>query len=386
MNSFLNRMRDGLEFLRKRRRTRECHAISEVLEYRLTAASAAYWSTLDLENVEQLFSLAYAARDPVSKCLPVAMAATLDFCRQQGLDRKIRIQLTDPETARRLRPPNGAPDVKWDKAAPEIYHRLDDAVSEGQTTSHVAALLGMINQKSEIAGANTFISFNYDTLVEDALTRLDVPWHYGFSDTSMSGFVKDVVYDQSKDDSWGRSKGWNAVPVLKLHGSVNWTVDTAESPLGSQLKVFRSYDDLRAKQKRPRLIPPTWSKSVEDQLSEPWEAAIQRLRTATRVVIIGFSMPETDLHFRYLLAAGLQENAWLRNIVFVNPDVKAVEERARALLRASYIDQGLIRFLSLTSSEFANELLRNGRTSPSGESVDIGRYPSEKLGVWTSTT
>lgn len=72
-------------------------------------------------------------------------------------------------------------------------------------------------------------------------------------------------------------------------------------------------------------------------------------------------MPETDLHFRYLLAAGLQQNAWLRTIVFVNPDAAGLEARARAVLRGSYIDQGLIRFAKLSSEQFAAGLLAHGR-------------------------
>jgi hypothetical protein len=46
---------------------------------------------------------------------------------------------------------------------------------------------------------------------------------------------------------------------------------------------------------------------------------VRALRLATRVVIIGFSMPRTDMHFKYLLAAGLKENISLRKIVVIDP-------------------------------------------------------------------
>jgi hypothetical protein len=378
MASFLNRMRDALEAFQKEGRSSECKAIGEVLDYRLKAASAAYWSTLDLENVEQLFSLAYAARHPVRESLPIAMAATLDFCRAQSSDRKVCVQLSDSDTSRRLRPPSGASDANWIENAPAIFRQIEAAETEGLTTSHVAALLGMVNSKSLVTGTNTVITFNYDTLFEDALTRLSVPWTYGFPPRATSGFFKDVSFEQEDNDDWGRSGDANAIPVLKLHGSVNWTVEQDE-----QLKIFRSYDALRDQLKQPRLIPPTWSKSVDDHLSLPWEKAIERLQTATRVIIIGFSMPETDLHFRYLLAAGLQENAWLRTIVFVNPDAAGVEARARAVLRNNYIDQGLIRFVPLSSDRFAAALLGHGRIATPDISVDIGRYPEGQLGFWT---
>jgi len=382
MASFLNRMRDTLEAFQKEGRQEECQAIGEVLDYRLQAASAAYWSTLDLENVEQLFSLADAAQHPVGKRLPVAIAATLEYCRDRGPDRKVRVQPYDSETSKRVRPPNGALDAKWAENIPEIYRLIEAAEKEGFTTSHVAALLGMVNGKSEVTGTNTVITFNYDTLFEDAVTRLGVPWTYGFPFRATSGFFKDVHFEQDDGDDWGRSDDRNAIPILKLHGSVNWSVENVDGP-HKQLKIFHSYGMLRDKIKEPRIIPPTWSKGVDDQLSLPWETAVNRLKTATRVVVIGFSMPETDLHFRYLLAAGLQQNAWLRTIVFVNPDAAGVEARARAVLRGSYIDQGLIRFVPLSSDRFAAALLGQGRTDAPEVSVDVGRYPEGQLGFWT---
>lgn len=384
MSNFLNRMRDTLEALDGRPGHGAARkAISDVLDYRLDAASAAYWSTLDLENIEQLFSLAYAARHPVSKSLPTALAATLDHCRHLGRDQRVFVNPTDSDTSKRLRPPTGASDSDWAKETPRLYRLIEAADTEGATTAHVAALLGMVNEKSKPTGGNTVITFNYDTIFEDALTRLEVPWTYGYSERSMEGFYQSVRFVGTKKDDWGRGREPNAVPVLKLHGSVNWTIKPKGGPTGPQLSIFRSYDALRSADQVPRLVPPTWSKTVEDHLSVPWQHAIERLHTATRIIIIGFSMPETDLHFRYLLAAGLQRNASLRKIVFVNPDPEGIERRARAVLRSSYIDQGLITFVKHTADGYASELLQGGHGLPPNTPVDIGRTPEWPLRFWT---
>lgn len=66
-------------------------------------------------------------------------------------------------------------------------------------------------------------------------------------------------------------------------------------------------------------IPPTWRKIFAEQLVHIWEGAVDALNKATRIIVIGFSMPPTDTHFKYLIAAGLQRNISLRKFLFVNP-------------------------------------------------------------------
>jgi hypothetical protein len=72
--------------------------------------------------------------------------------------------------------------------------------------------------------------------------------------------------------------------------------------------------------------------------------AVDKLKTATRIIIIGFSMPPTDLHFKYLLASGLKENISLRQILFVNPDTKTVKDRALSIFRPEHIESAKIQF------------------------------------------
>ncbi|MGC4074148.1 MAG: hypothetical protein QM760_16875 [Nibricoccus sp.] len=94
------------------------------------------------------------------------------------------------------------------------------------------------------------------------------------------------------------------MPLLKLHGSVNWGYLTGAKRGDAKLSIFSSYTELLSAGGRPSIIPPTWNKNIESLISSAWSQAIQQLSTATRIIIVGFSMPETDQHFRYLLAAG----------------------------------------------------------------------------------
>ncbi|HEV7646496.1 MAG TPA: hypothetical protein VGO50_21355 [Pyrinomonadaceae bacterium] len=99
------------------------------------------------------------------------------------------------------------------------------------------------------------------------------------------------------------------IPILKLHGSINWNDKGA---------VYKNFTELRKSGESPLIIPPTWNKSFGD-LSSVWNNAITALKSARNIIIMGFSMPPTDVHFKYLAATGLGENIFLRNIIFVNP-------------------------------------------------------------------
>lgn len=63
----------------------------------------------------------------------------------------------------------------------------------------------------------------------------------------------------------------------------------------------------------------------------------------------------TDMHFKHLLAAGLQNNVSLRQILFVNNSSSGgLEQRARNLLRSDYIDSHRINFNYDGFSAFAH--------------------------------
>ena len=149
-----------------------------------------------------------------------------------------------------------------------------------------------------------------------------------------------------------------AIPIYKLHGSVNWSVESATS---DKLKVYGSYEELRDSDERILLLPPTWQKVFGGHLTGVLTKAVKALSEATRIIVIGFSMPPTDTHFKYLLAAGLQSNISLRKIVFVNPgfdETKKPEESKQlrnnlfSILRPELEDRALITLLPEETMQF----------------------------------
>jgi len=320
-------MRDGYDWLVQQGRDREAVAVDDVLKFRLEAASAAYWVNLDLENIEELFSLAFAKKDGIATSMRLAIAATLDYARKSKGVLRCGMNVTGSPNLFKL---SGRQWPRWVTCKSEstamMSGHFEGSYEVGKYALHVARLLGML-KNGEPQGENTFITFNYDTLVEEALNELYLPVSYG----SRIPFANKAT------------AGDEPISVFKLHGSVNWT---RTGQPDNALKVVTSYDELVKSEFMPELVPPTWKKVFEDEIESVWGDAIEKLNTATRIVIIGFSMPPTDMHLKYLLAAGLKQNISLRQIVFVNPDAtNGLKARVEEMLRKSYVESGRIDFL-----------------------------------------
>lgn len=283
-------------------------AIRTVLDWRVDAANAAYNVQVDLDDFEELFSLAVLSqREDVTAAIPTAVAATI-----------VRLQ---------------------DARAPGAHRFLSHRVrrDEGGEDDHLyAGLIARLLGRAPTS-RDTFVSFNYDTVVELALRHLGRSWDYGVP-------------------SLGETRiqpGHDARPpvsLLKLHGSINWTRDEADTVQATHPGQAPS-----PTAGRPFILPPIWAKLPSDILIETWRAAVDALRSATRIAIIGFSAPRHDEHFRYLLAAGLRENISLEQVVLVNPCEDACE-RTAAMFPTARRRGRITRFARLTDPDHLAEL------------------------------
>ena len=348
---FMFVMRDCIPWLRKLSRDDEAAAVERVFEFRRQAASAAERVNLNAENVEELFSLASATNDAqLTKDVTVAIAATIDFAatRDPHALRNTRIaqststdeewKVQNPQDTYPL--PNGQIARWYQIPAYDVYHLL---------------MAGYPDEWSE-ERSDTMITFNYDLLPEASLSRLQIPFNYGIPQTST--YKHDSALRLRLDYSD------RVLKVLKLHGSINWSFERSANP-NPRVFVYGDYDALRKEGETPLLLPPTWRKDITGSLSSVWDAAVKALRSATRVVIIGYSIPVTDQHFKYLLAAGLQNNISVRDIVFVNPDRnrEAIERRVFDLF-VRRADPNIVTLLPVGTDQFfqsyRNSMNRSG--------------------------
>lgn len=327
LGNFLQTMREAHPWLIEQQRSEEAKAITAVLKFRLESAAAAYWVQMDLENIEELFSLASAYPDEMGRDIRLAIAATIDYAQATAVVNPIRVQFSN-DKGRELM-------GSWGKISPENKdHHLIHPYR-----MRMARLLGLLKE-GKPQGRNTFITFNYDTLVEDNLSALGIPFSYRFDSDEVD--FKANVPGNDQDSH---------VSVLKLHGSVNW----AWLPRERKTRVYASYASLRKNKRSPQLIPPTWKKAYQRQFSTMMEEAARLLQTATRVIVIGFSMPATDVHFKYLLAAGFAKNISLTKIWFINPEAELLQQRAKSHFKTKYIRDKRIAFEAKGFAEMASE-------------------------------
>lgn len=371
IKDFTNYMREAGDWLEEQENRiggeEEIKAISKVLEFRLKAASAAFRIPLDVENIEELFSLASAnGGEELKKSMILAIAATLDYAR---LTKPV---LGDaPENCFRMGRLKSNNDgwIKPKNWRQEKDHGIRDYYSCPDYEYYLGVMCGYFNPK-KIEGKNTIITFNYDTLVEDALDELGFNISYG--PEKFIGFR-----DHNKFNKPPNLR--KTIKVLKLHGSVNWSdwfeVKKSETPspekflyapkkLADDLKdhvgVFENYASLRERAFIPLLVPPTWQKFMTGFLPKIWDEAVEAIRTATRIIIIGYSIPPTDQHFKYLMAAGLQENISLRKVLFVNKafeqnsdeNKSKLKERLQNLFRPEHFDLGVVEIIPHDLKEF----------------------------------
>jgi hypothetical protein len=260
-------------------------------------------SAVDLDNIESVFGL-------------VEMASLLR--RMPGFDES---QIDDLSEALRT------------VLVETIIHSGKFAYSRERQWDPPSSYLSVARQfdkKNSYApeDALSLITFNYDLGLDFALHWLDDEIDYGL----------------------GRTNGHSGVPLYKLHGSLNWvTCKKCGTVRAIPLEqVFRAHAGRRSMTAPsttlpldPRrahsvlgphcegdtqpfkvgLVPPSWNKTQYwRQLSSVWAAAAKEIASAHELVVIGYSMPESDSFFRDLLALGLEGPTRIRSLQVVNPN------------------------------------------------------------------
>lgn len=160
------------------------------------------------------------------------------------------------------------------------------------------ALVQQLRTKGDIE-QTAFISLNYDILIDNALLM-----------QGATGVNYGVRFDNQNNPRRSR-----AIWLLKLHGSPNWLFCPTCSALDfyhGQKVAAAAVDDPsisvceRCKGPRvPVMIPPTFFKVMSNfYLQQIWKKAEAKLKEAERIVFCGYSFPDADIHFKYLLKRG----------------------------------------------------------------------------------
>jgi hypothetical protein len=148
---------------------------------------------------------------------------------------------------------------------------------------------------------DTLATFNYDTLIEESMPEEKPLWTpregYGISTSG-------ITHDWSK--RWFASRKLSTktramVKLYKLHGSLNWRLNQI-----NKVVIKKRPYVVKARRGAPlyeaaAFLPPGWHKRVDRKpYSDIWRNARLQLERCKTLVIIGYSLPDTDLIARAL--------------------------------------------------------------------------------------
>lgn len=202
----------------------------------------------------------------------------------------------------------------------------------------------------------TLITFNYDLVLERALLqvligtgyfnthsnrfpgqRLRLNYHYNnipdqlfrlkYSDweTNSPRFSREegtYIEPVSGDDP---AQSVFEIDLLKLHGSLNFPIGKSDD-----FNLALARDD-------PFILPPIFNKYSNGDPLHMWKVALRKLQSAKNIVVVGYSLPTTDIYMQFFLKAALGPNRNFDKLIVFDP-VLFQKSTANDALRQRYED------------------------------------------------
>jgi hypothetical protein len=179
------------------------------------------------------------------------------------------------------------------------------------------------------------LTLNYDTLVEarfDALELVNTPYLQAISYRDLGSHA---LPEAGVIDGGSAGPPPETFRYVKLHGSVHWYWDPVTRSADSMVDVglpsrwcdqdaVRSDPEQLVPGRRPVVVPPTSSKSTffsNPVVRQMWRDAFEAVRSADRLILIGYSLPTYDLLVGSLLEdAARQRGGLSATVVDLAPD------------------------------------------------------------------
>lgn len=192
------------------------------------------------------------------------------------------------------------------------------------------------------------ITFNYDCLVECAVDTYKLPsWedHGRMPWASVLRFVPAASKPESIGEMEGRAP-WETFQLHKLHGSLNWfwtSGDTSGATIqrGRLPGMYAAPNPMTESERSWRhpgretfIVPPSALKSSyygNPVTREIWSSAHAALRRSSKVVLMGYSLPLTDLSTAGLIASAL-ELGGASSVDIVDRNPEAVRQNLQQMI------------------------------------------------------
>jgi hypothetical protein len=180
---------------------------------------------------------------------------------------------------------------------------------------------------------DTVLTFNYDTVIEESFDGAQL-W------TPLDGYEAPVHNQRAAwVKNWFKIRGREGHPlkskinILKLHGAVNWVLYKQNGQIKMKARPYsvRGGKKRAAVHEKVSILPPGWNKQISKYpYSELWRKARLELEKCKTLLIVGYSMPETDLLAKALFVEVVRHRQSARkslaNLVVADPDSKVKEK------------------------------------------------------------
>ncbi len=255
-----------------------------------------------------------------------------DF-QASGLEELIRQQISDYEFINSIHPRRARGKRSKEEYLHDLIHLVAFTLSKAKPKDQKSLdtwLTKYMRGTKKKPTNNRIITFNYDTLIDDVLSKWHSPQHLYFDNILNS------------DSSSPKRLKTRYPLLLKLHGSINWRCGSTEynklfdSSDGEEESMTATYNtegchyiDKMWVSKRgcrptdnvnPLIIPPIPQKPITNIaiFRYLWTYAYEYLYEAKNIVIAGYSLPPTDT-----LAVSLFskfKNSNINNLTIIDPN------------------------------------------------------------------
>jgi hypothetical protein len=224
----------------------------------------------------------------------------------------------------------------------------------------------------------SIVSLNWDILLDKALHSALTEQDRGLDpgdEYSPIGVVDYCCYVSSvrADDRrirsglWALGAGGYNVKLLKIHGSMNWlqcptcqrlftdfsgkhVITNAHAPLDCR-HCLKHHGEVKL---RSSLVMPTFLKDLSNfQIKLVWQNAGVEIMEATRLVFIGYSLPQADFEFRSLLSRMKHKEAAI-DVVLNNGESNPAAKHYRQFFSGHQVS-----FPAPGAIEYVTHLVRN---------------------------
>jgi hypothetical protein len=217
---------------------------------------------------------------------------------------------------------------------------------------------------TRIRPGDTVITFNYDMVIEESIPADFDLWTpadgYGLE---ASGATLDWARTWREKRSVGKRQK-SKFHLLKLHGSLGWTLYKTNKVRLKPRPYVVSTRNGKTRFDKCSILPPGWHKRIDvNPYRQLWRKARLQLETCSSLAIIGYSLPETDLIARALLAEVSRMRAargnHLKHLHVADPS-DTVKDRFVSLFAQALGSKGRVyRYASI--EDFSNALRKSAQ-------------------------